>query len=57
MLASQQWCALVVGKGGVLKGILTLTDVQTEAKRAAGALGRRLQAQMLVSYGTDLKVV
>lgn len=54
MLASRQWCALVVGEGGVLEGILTLADVQTEAKKAAGAVGGRLQAQMLVSHKTDL---
>ncbi|CAI5464710.1 unnamed protein product [Closterium sp. Yama58-4] len=33
MVASRQWCCVVVGDGGRLEGLLTLVDVQQEVER------------------------
>ncbi|CAI5987163.1 unnamed protein product [Closterium sp. NIES-65] len=37
MVASRQWCCVVVGDGGRLEGLLTLVDVQQEVERRVAA--------------------
>ncbi|GJP55844.1 hypothetical protein CLOM_g14867 [Closterium sp. NIES-68] len=41
MVASRQWCCVVVGEGGCLEGLVTLVDVQQEVERRVVAERRR----------------